>query len=97
MKRGGEDSTPLRPIPTNCRQLRLSGWERDQACSRDIHSNGRNVIPAAKGIRIERGFGRPTDHYSTGLRRLRAVMLKSHSARNLDERLRSQACVSGVG
>ena len=58
---------PLRPIPTNCRQLRLSGWERDQAYSRDICSNGRNVIPAAKGIRIERGFGRPTDHYSTGL------------------------------
>ena len=35
----------MRPIPTNCRQLRLSGWERDQACSRDICSNGRNVIP----------------------------------------------------
>jgi len=24
---------PLRPIPTNCRELRLSVWERDQGCA----------------------------------------------------------------
>jgi hypothetical protein len=63
MKRGGEDSTLfkrlLRRFPRIVASFVFPDGERDQAYSRDIRSNGRNVIPAAKGIRIERGFGRP--------------------------------------
>jgi hypothetical protein len=59
MKRGGEDSTLfkrlLRRFPRIVASFVFPDGERDQAYSRDIRSNGRNVIPAAKGIRIERG------------------------------------------
>jgi hypothetical protein len=92
MKRGDEDSILFKRLCARFPRIIASFVFPDGSAIKpaaEIYAPMEEpLFPAAKGIRIERGFGRPADHYSTGLRRLRAVM---------SNRIRPEILMSGYG